>query len=621
MSQEPSRDLADEATDEDQRTEPNALTGRLLSGRYEVEECLGEGAMGAVYRAQHTLMQKTLAIKVLRPQIGDRDELIERFRREAQAAAHIDHPHVCSATDFGQMDDGAFFLVMEYLEGQTLEELLDAKGALPVERAIHIARQICSALSRAHQLDVVHRDLKPENIMLVERDGESDFVKILDFGVARVRLSEEHDQKQLTQAGTVWGTPRYMSPEQASGGEVDRRADLYSLGVILYEMLAGSPPFEDDNPARVMAMHITEKPEPPGEKASATDIPGGLDRLVMQLLEKDREERPASAEKLDEELARFSQGASTDAGPTLDSVRERIETPLVRGVQHTISGVMPRVRQAIAWFGDQPVSVQGAVGGLAAAVLFSLLAAPALVFFLVFSSPTDEAARADIESELAEERATFVEDSELAAVPDHLEGGRTTAALESLEEVDSSLEESAHTHYLRGRVNAQRGRWQAAVEAYSRALEADSRYANDVQLIDDVFERFSDRSDARAAAAAELIAEHLDVTYALDKLVDRALYTRRESVRDRSRDLLEESGQMRHLHAWQQAAIELRAASDCDQKREGVERLVDIGDPAAVDFLEHMHDQSAGCGFLGMQDCHECVREELAEAIEALEED
>jgi serine/threonine-protein kinase len=226
---------------------PASLVGVTLSARYLIEKLIGEGGMGAVYQAQHTHMRKRVAVKVLHPEMSRMSEVVARFEREAMAAAHIDHPNVAAATDFGKLEDGSFFLVLEYVEGKSLREAI-AEGRLELGRVLHITRQIASALGRAHALGIVHRDLKPENVMLVTREGDSDFVKVLDFGIAKVPVGTIGESKvpgqALTQLGMVYGTPEYMAPEQALGQDVDQRADLYALGVIAFEMLTGNRPFE-----------------------------------------------------------------------------------------------------------------------------------------------------------------------------------------------------------------------------------------------------------------------------------------------------------------------------------------------------------------------------------------
>jgi serine/threonine-protein kinase len=207
------------------------LTGQILIGRYEVLEKIGKGAMGEVYRAMHTMIKKPVAIKVLHPAMSQREDIITRFQREAQAAAHIDHPNICAATDFGKGADGSFFLVMEFLDGAPLKDRLEQAGVFTPERAASIVAQISSALSSARALGIVHRDLKPDNVFLIKKGQTTDFVKIVDFGIARVYLDDEEGTK-LTAAGEIFGTPQYMAPEQAEGGVpplllvFEARADL-----------------------------------------------------------------------------------------------------------------------------------------------------------------------------------------------------------------------------------------------------------------------------------------------------------------------------------------------------------------------------------------------------------
>ncbi len=285
---------------------PKALIGSTISDRYKIERLLGEGGMGAVYQAEHTLMRKRMAIKVLHPEMTRLPEVVARFEREAMAAAHIDHPHVVTATDFGKLEDGSFFLALEFVEGKSLREVI-ALGRLELGRALHIGRQIAAALSRAHALKIVHRDLKPENVMLVERDGDPDFVKVLDFGIAKVQIGEltagdvsqaGPGQPVLTQAGMVYGTPEYMAPEQALGQAVDARADLYALGCIVYEMLCGVRPFDAESKVALLGMQVTAPVPPMATKAPDANVPPEVEALVKHLLAKEASERLGDAREL-----------------------------------------------------------------------------------------------------------------------------------------------------------------------------------------------------------------------------------------------------------------------------------------------------------------------------------
>ena len=287
------------------------LVGTTISDRYKIEKLLGEGGMGAVYQVEHVLMRKRMAIKVLHPEMTRLPEVVARFEREAMAAAHIEHPNVVTATDFGKLEDGSFFLALEYVEGKSLREVI-ANGRMDLGRALHIARQIASALSRAHALKIVHRDLKPENVMLVERDGDPDFVKVLDFGIAKVQIGEltagdvkdsaGPAQPVLTQAGMVYGTPEYMAPEQALGQPVDSRADMYALGVIVYEMLCGVRPFDAESKVALLGMQVTAPMPPMKTKAPDADIPPEVEALVKRLLAKEANERLGDAKELIEEI-------------------------------------------------------------------------------------------------------------------------------------------------------------------------------------------------------------------------------------------------------------------------------------------------------------------------------
>ena len=281
---------------------PRLAEGTVIAGRYRVLGFIGAGGMGAVYRAEHVHMRKTVALKVLHREFLGVDEVVARFEREAIAAGRIEHPNVVAASDFGKLDDGSFYLVLEFVDGTSLRSLLEKNGALPTLRTLNIVRQTVLALQAAHGAGVVHRDLKPDNVMLVTAPNGTERVKVLDFGIARVAAPDpKRDSTKLTQVGMVMGTVAYMSPEQATGQAVDERADLYSLGVMLYEMIAGKVPFDAELPSQVLARQLVEEPPPlpPG-------TPPALERLVLDLMQKKPEDRPASAQEVLTRLAEFS---------------------------------------------------------------------------------------------------------------------------------------------------------------------------------------------------------------------------------------------------------------------------------------------------------------------------
>jgi len=276
------------------------LTGTVVDGRYEVVAPLGEGGMGTVYEVRHITLQRAFAMKVLRRDLAADPELAARFTQEARATAAIKHPGVVQITDFGALDEGAPFFVMELLVGQTLATRLRARGPLPPEAAVRVGRRIADALAASHAANVVHRDLKPENVFLVgESHGKAavEDVRIVDFGAAKIVGASK-----LTRPGIVFGTPYYMSPEQASGQSVDARADIYSLGVLLYEMVTGVVPFEADTYMGVLTKHMFAAPVRPSERVPSGVSLGSLEAVILRALEKDATVRYASMAELATEL-------------------------------------------------------------------------------------------------------------------------------------------------------------------------------------------------------------------------------------------------------------------------------------------------------------------------------
>ncbi len=297
------------ATGEPQPQAPaDPLLGQVVDGRYHIQELLGEGGMGIVYRAVHTTLGKPLAIKVLRPEVSRNEEILARFRQEAQSASAIGNQHIIDISDFGVLPDGSTYFVMEFLSGQSLTDAL-GQGKLPPERSINIAKQLCNALGAAHDIGVVHRDLKPDNVQLVERGGDKDFVKVLDFGIAKVGGASS----KLTQAGQVFGTPHYMSPEQCAGTSVDHRTDVYALGVILYEMATGTVPFDADNLMGILTKHLYENPLPPREFDPPAGVPPALEAVIMKALSKKPDMRYQSMSELASDLDMAASGATPKA--------------------------------------------------------------------------------------------------------------------------------------------------------------------------------------------------------------------------------------------------------------------------------------------------------------------
>src|SRR5829696_1544876 len=302
----------------------DSLIGTTLAGKYRIDERLNEGGMGTVYRGTHVLMEKTVAIKVLRPALAADEKIVARFSREARAASRISHPHALSVTDFGEDENGNVFLVMEFLSGKTLKQVIRDSGPLPLTRVVDITRQVGEALNAAHEQGVVHRDLKSDNIMLLDT-MTGDHAKVLDFGIAKINEPEGNVDTNLTAPNLVIGTPQYMSPEQCSqDSEIDSRSDIYSLGVILFEMLVGHVPFSGDSPTIVMMKHLQEPV--PSILEERSDVPASVARVVARAMAKVRDNRYQNVAELVEDLTIAAGMTIHRIGPV--NVTNTAETPV-----------------------------------------------------------------------------------------------------------------------------------------------------------------------------------------------------------------------------------------------------------------------------------------------------
>jgi eukaryotic-like serine/threonine-protein kinase len=381
------------------KSKAEARIGVVVSGRYRIVELLAMGGVGVVYKGEHVHMHKWVAIKVLHPDAQDAPDLVARFQREAVAGAHVQHPNVAAATDFGELEDGSFFLVLEYVRGATLREIV-GRGALSPTRAARIAKQIAAALSATHAIGIVHRDVTPRNIMLAE--GERDMVKLIDFGLAKVdpeKLASVGPSQEfghdITGTGAVFGTIAYLAPEVSRGMDlVDARADLYALGLVFYEMLCGKHPFDTTDAVELFKRHATVKPMPLGERVAGVVVPAALEAVVMRLLEKAPEDRFGSADAVIEAIDAALDGtfAGTPMPAPVVVVSEEMAypgpsippPPVVEKVA-VIAPVAPVVviepvkaapilvalakaapRRAVSWWGYAAVSVAalGVAGGL-----------------------------------------------------------------------------------------------------------------------------------------------------------------------------------------------------------------------------------------------------------------
>ncbi len=301
-------DAPDDAlTDAPMSRRPDRYIGTVIDGRYVVEEVIGEGGMGVVYKCRRKVFDRSVAVKILRSDLARNAEVTERFATEAKAASAIGNPHIVDVFDFGALPDGSTYFAMEYLVGDTLGGLLQSETLVGSDRVVPIGRQMAEGLAAAHKEGIVHRDLKPENVFITDRDGK-DFVKILDFGIAKVVGLES----KITRAGAVFGTPHYMSPEQCRGGTVDHRSNVYALGVLLYEMATGHVPFDAENPLAILSMHLNDPPRRFASFESPVAVPLGLELVVLKCLAKSPEDRFQSMADVANALAAVERGEAPE---------------------------------------------------------------------------------------------------------------------------------------------------------------------------------------------------------------------------------------------------------------------------------------------------------------------
>jgi serine/threonine protein kinase len=529
----------------------HTLIGQTLNGRYRVIELIGTGGMSAVYRAEHVQLGRAVALKVLNAEMATHPEAMLRFEREAIVCAKIQHQHVVCASDTGRLADGSLYLVLELVEGQSLRELINAEVRLPVARALGICAQIADALDAAHRMGVVHRDLKPSNVMLPAGNGQSDFVKVLDFGMAREQGNTVAGEG-LTQTGRIFGTPEYMAPEQARGDKVDERADLYALGAIAYEMLAGRPLFQAPELLALLIKHIQEAPLP-----LPPEIPEPVSRLVMALLEKDPERRPKTARQVSRSMHRLAADPARLSAPPSAPGLVRVARPPLVAVALALAAV---IAVALIWAWPK---------GSAPAPRAETPAQP--------STPTSTPAAADPEPE-----------SEPPPAPPPPDGSA---------ELRLGAQLIADGEYVRG------------LDALEQALELKPAWGDDPALLGAV-RRAVDNSVVRERAL-ELAAKRLGAS-GVDLLIDVWLVKNQEAPAPRrARKWLDSAAVRKAARPAAQLALEIRGAKTCTAVRALLPRMKDHGDNRSAARLRR-YRATNGCGFLGFGDCYKCLRRDDA---------
>jgi eukaryotic-like serine/threonine-protein kinase len=611
---------------------PESLVGHVLSGRYFIERLLGEGGMGAVYQAEHTHMHKRLAVKVLHPEMSRLPEVVARFEREAMAAAHIDHPNVAAATDFGKLDDGSFFLALEYVEGQGLREALTA-GRLELGRALHVVRQIASALWRAHALGIVHRDLKPENVMLVRRDDDPDFVKVLDFGIAKVPVGSlvgEHKAsgQALTQLGMVYGTPEYMAPEQALGQPVDARADLYALGAMAFEMITGVRPFDHESKVTLLGMHVTAPIPSMRDKAPTANVPIEIEAIVTRLLAKEASARFPDAKELIEALDAASerlaaQGRIAEApprsiasGPRSTSIPDR-EAPHsalpASAVAQPSKGLSSLVGASVGHAGMPARSPRGrrlllvALAALGATLLVALGVVVAPTLHQGTSTPAPPASSVVVAP--PPKPPDPQADEIVSTAQAKIDKGDFATAIDELAAVEDKDPTRADVHMLLER--AYRGVRNPAGEMREAEhwLAVDANAASDLKLQEDI-RNAALMPDAQDAAFTLLESKMgmrgIDLLFDIAYGASGRLYPQAAA---RARKALDLPDVRKRSSPALSILLRFRDAKTCDQKHALLDEVRDVADARMISQLQP-YESTRGCGFLGRTDCYPCMHKD-----------
>ncbi|MFO0676924.1 MAG: serine/threonine-protein kinase [Polyangiaceae bacterium] len=636
-----------------------ALIGVVIGGRYRIERLLGEGGMGAVYQAEHTLMRKRLAVKVLHAEMSRMSEVVARFEREAMAAAHIEHPNVAAASDFGKLDDGSFFLVLEFVEGTSLRDAI-GRGPFGVPRALHVARQISAALQRAHGMGIVHRDLKPENVMLVAKDGDGDFVKVLDFGIAKVPVGEiagelrnDKPGQVLTRQGMLYGTPEYMAPEQALGQDVDPRADLYALGVMMFEMITGKRPFDHESKVTLLGMHVTAPIPTFAERAPDLDVPPGVEAMVRKLLAKEANDRFADARELSETLAQFADPNGVDelGRPRISSTPGTGSRPSFTGGAQTQKAIGTPAAMAGSP-GTLPIVATQALGAGGMGILAfprekksqrtwmiatgaTVLALVVIVLLVKALSSSD--AKRDLSNGTASTNGTpspsgtkddkdpgeddleiitpqpgtpqaeaFARD--IKAVEDLMDSGQVSAALDKLRTLRKRRPRDVQIRRLLVRgLNETKQSREAMSEAFS-LVEQSAEAAGDPMIIGAV----RDAALENEGLAFDILEKKMGPN-GLDILYDLAFPkggSRSPQVSKRAAEVLAKPAVREKATPALAVALKLRSAGGkCEAIKELLGAAAEHGDGRSQSVLVPL-TKTSGCGFANARDCWPCLRKD-----------
>jgi tetratricopeptide (TPR) repeat protein len=535
------------------------MIGQLIDGRYRVVEVIGEGGMGLVYRAEQERLKRSVAIKVLQRDYSSIPEVGRRFEREAIAIARLDHPNCVAVQDFGRLPDGSLYLVMSYLNGTSLREAIN-EGPIPVARTLHIGRHILAGLAHAHNAGIVHRDVKPDNVMLVRHEGDPDFAKIFDFGIAKLdEPPATPSSTQLTKMGQRFGTPAYMSPEQAMGKPLDARTDLYSSTVVLFEMLTGRTPFVAADDEGLLVMHAAKAPPRLSELANGRAFPEELEELIARGLAKDPAQRWANASQLIDALDAHSRVITDVTLAAAVPVRRRPVRSMLRPL---------RSWKFVTRFALVLLIVAGAVG-------------------LSRALRVDHAARA---------RAL-------------LASGRPQEAASYLEQRLKEIADDAHAQLELGNAYAAARRYDDALVAYERVRSLDRKLAGDRTMRRNLMLMIDDERNETATGSARFLIQLLDDEAARKRVVEIASRSKTLPHRVAMRDLAESLGLSSRVDRLTSLGLDLEQGATCADRQRSVAQLRALADPAAIPALKNAQ---------ALKKKNACLLDDAADAIRYL---
>ena len=578
-----------------------------MDDRFRITGVLGSGGMGCVYLAEHVSIRRPVALKILHPEVEADDEVSKRFEREAFAIGRVDHPNCVNVSDFGKLEDGTLYMVLEVLDGVLLSKLLAEECRIEWQRALHIARHVLSALAYAHGAGIIHRDVKPENVILVEEGGDKDFAKILDFGIAKLHDDEKPNgdgvlayvDPTLTQIGSTIGTPTSIAPEQAFGQAIDQRADLYALSVMLFEMIAGVPPFESDDVGGLLSMHAAAEVPRLADVAPELSVPEAVEQMIRCGLEKDKGKRIATAaeyiERIDEITAGLS-GLREIPGILAENFRESIMPAVARAVK-TQRKRTPKQKAALTFLIMGMISV--------------------MAFAFGSKRPSYLPARGGVPL-IAPKHGP---EAKAAAVM--LEQGRPADATEYLRAHKKKVREDPYALMVLGHAHASEQRNILALAAYEKAVTQEPKLGKDELMrttVDLMLDKKAPGVVEDAIDFLGVLATRAEDERAREQLVALASSSEIRTTRQHAMRVADELGFAEGIDRLSAYLLDLQQGETCADRKAAVAKLRALGDKRAISALTEAQNRIRTEGLLKRKvNDNACLRTAAEEAVRYLE--